>query len=105
MRIVSLIDTLIEEYQTTMNCVKDNNMIVNPKKFQTVLVLKTKNTIPEDLNICINDVNMKLQNSVKILRITLNNNAFHVKLCRALLSLDFIKLYFRFYRDKSYINF
>ena len=74
MRIVSLIDTLIEESQTTMNCVKDNNMIVNPKKFQTVLVLKTKNTIPEDLNICINDVNMKLQNSVKILRITLNNN-------------------------------
>ena len=42
MRIVSLIDTLIEESQITMNCVKDNNMIVTPKKFLTVFVLKTK---------------------------------------------------------------
>ena len=35
------------------------------KKIQTVFVLKTKNTITETLNICIDDVNIKLPTSVK----------------------------------------
>ena len=52
---------------------KQNHMIVNPNKFQAVLVSKRKNTIPEDLTISINDVDIKPNNSVKLLGITLDN--------------------------------
>ena len=45
---------------------KQNHMIVNPNKFQAVLVSKRKNTIPEDLTISINDVDIKPNNSVKL---------------------------------------
>ena len=38
-----------------------------------MLVSKRKNTIPEDLNICINDVNIKPKKLVKLLGITLDN--------------------------------
>ena len=48
-------------------------MIVNPKKFQAMLVSKRKNTIPEDFTICISDMDIKLKNSVKLLGITLDN--------------------------------
>ena len=49
-------------------------MIVNSNKFQDILVSKRKSTIPEDLTICINDVDIKPKNSVKLLGITLHNN-------------------------------
>ena len=68
----SLIDILIEESQT-INWLKTNHMIVNPKKFQAMLVSKRKNIIPEDLTICISDIDIKLKNSVKLLGITLDN--------------------------------
>ena len=55
----SLIDILIEESQTTINWLKVNHMIVNSKKLQAMLVLKRKNTIPEDLTININDADIK----------------------------------------------
>ena len=48
-------------------------MIVNPKKFQALLVSKRQNTISEDLTISINDVDIKPNNSVKLLGITLDN--------------------------------
>ena len=38
-----------------------------------MLVSKRKNTIPEDLTICINDVDIKPKSSVKLLGITLDN--------------------------------
>ena len=38
----SLIDILIEESQTTINCLKVNNMVVNPKKFSSNVSIKTK---------------------------------------------------------------
>ena len=47
-------------------------MIVNSNKFQDILVSKRKSTIPEDLTICINDVDIKPKNSVKLLGITLD---------------------------------
>ena len=62
----SLIDILTEESQTTINWLKANHMIVNTKKFQPMLVSKRKNTIPEDLTISINKVDIKLNNPVKI---------------------------------------
>ena len=68
----SLIDILTEESQNTINWLKANHMTVPPKKFQARLVSKRKNTIPEDLTISINDVNIKPNNSVKLLGITLN---------------------------------
>ena len=64
---------LIEESQTTINWLKANRMIVNPKKFQTMLVSKRKNTIPVDLTISINDVDIKPNDSVNLLRNTLDN--------------------------------
>ena len=69
----SLIDILPEESQTTIYWLKANHMIVKPKKFQAMLVSKKKNTMPEDLTISINDVDIKPNNSVKLLGITLDN--------------------------------
>ena len=64
---------LIEESQiTTINWLKANNMIVNSNKFQDILVSKRKSTTPEDLTVCINDVDIKPKNSVKLLGITLD---------------------------------
>ena len=51
-----LIYLLIEESQTTINWLKANLMIINPKKLLAMLVLKRKNIIPEDLTVTINDV-------------------------------------------------
>ena len=48
-------------------------MTVNPKKFQAMLVSKRKNTLPEDLTLNINDVDIKPNNSVKLSGITLDN--------------------------------
>ena len=47
----SLFDILSEESQTTINWLKANHMIVNPKEIQAILISKRKNTIPEDLTI------------------------------------------------------
>ena len=47
----SLVDILTEESQATINWLKINHMIVNPKKFQAMSVLKRKNTMQEDLTI------------------------------------------------------
>ena len=38
-----------------------------------ILIEESQTTIPEDLTICINDVDMKPKNSVKLLGITLDN--------------------------------
>ena len=38
-----------------------------------MLVSKRKNILPEDLTVCINDMNIKPKNSVKILGISLDN--------------------------------
>ena len=48
-------------------------MIVNPQKLQAMLLSKRKNTITDDLTISINDVDIKSNNSVKLLGITLDN--------------------------------
>ena len=69
----SLTDILTEASQTTLIWLKANYMIVNPKRFQAMLVSKRKNTIPEDLTISIYDVDIKPNNSVKFLGITLDN--------------------------------
>ena len=46
---------------------------LNPIKFQAMLVSKRQNIIPEELTICISDVDIKSKNSVKLLEITLDN--------------------------------
>ena len=69
----SLIDILIEESQTTINWIKANHMIVDPQRIQAMLILKRKNTISKELNFCIDDVDIKPKNSVKLLWITLDN--------------------------------
>ena len=56
-----------------MNWLKVNHMIVNPKKFQAMLVSKRKSTILEDLTISINDVGIMPNDSVELLGITLDN--------------------------------
>ena len=68
----SLIDILTEESQTIINWIKANHMIVNPKKSQAMLTSNRKNTIPEDLTISIIDVDIKPNNSIKLLGITLD---------------------------------
>ena len=58
----SLIDILIKESQTSINWFKANDMIVNPKRISSNEKTKT----PEDFTICINDVDIKSKNSVKL---------------------------------------
>ena len=58
---------------STINWLKANYMITNPKRFQAMLVSKRKNTITADLTISVNDVDMRPNNSVKLLGITLDN--------------------------------
>ena len=48
-------------------------MIVNPNKFQAMLVSENENTISENLTIYINDVDIRPMNSVKLLWITVDN--------------------------------
>ena len=48
-------------------------MIVNLKKIQAMLVSKKKKTIPEDLTIYINELDIKPRNSVKLLGSNLGN--------------------------------
>ena len=50
-----------------MNCLKANHLIVKPKKIQSMLASKRKNTISEDLTTSISDVDIKPNNSVKFL--------------------------------------
>ena len=64
---------LIEESQTIINLLKANHTIVKSEQSQAILVSKRKNTIPEDLTICINDGDIKQKNLVKLLGITLDN--------------------------------
>ena len=52
---------------------KQNHIIVNPNKFQATLVSERKNTIPEDLTISINDVDIKPNDSVKLWGVILDN--------------------------------
>ena len=55
-------------------------MIVNPKKSQAMLTSNRKNTIPEDLTISIIDVDIKPNNSIKLLGITLDSKLNFEKL-------------------------
>ena len=56
-------------------------MTVSPKKFQTMFVSKTKNSIPEDLNICVDDVYIKPQTSVTLLDITSESHISSICKC------------------------
>ena len=74
-KVKSLIDVLIEESQTTIIWLEENGVIVNPPKFQIMFVSKTKKHHTLGFkNICTDDVNIKTQNSVKLLGISLDNN-------------------------------
>ena len=58
----SLIDVLIEESQITINKLKENYVMLNPKKISNNVCIKDKKTVPEDLNICTDHVNTKPHN-------------------------------------------
>ena len=51
-------------------------MIVNPKNFQAMIISKRKNTILENLTISINDVDIKPDNSVELLEVTLDKKLY-----------------------------
>ena len=62
----------VKESKTTINWFKANHLIVNPKKFQPMLVSKRKNTMPVDFTYYNNNVDIKPKNSVKLLGVTLD---------------------------------
>ena len=65
-----LLNILEKESETAINWFKENEMIVNPDKFQTMIL--GKHNIKE-INLKINETNIKAQNSVTLLGIEIDN--------------------------------
>ena len=80
----TLLETLKNESESAVNWFRNNNMIVNPDKFQLILLQKsTKKVIQEKLQIRSNE--FKSKNSVTLLGVTIDNRLsfdYHIsKLC------------------------
>ena len=68
-----LIEILTDESQETIDWLKLNQMIVNPKKFQAMFISKKKNALPRNLKLQINNKEIALQPSVELLGVTIDN--------------------------------
>lgn len=83
----SLINILSEESEVAIKWLESNHMIVNPNKFQAIIVSKNKNQLnTDDIKIKLADKEIVTQSSVKLLGVTiderLNFNEHISKLCR-----------------------
>ena len=66
-----LLEILRKECETAINWFKTNNMIVNPDKFQSMIISSKKDLSKSVLNI--NGVELTMESSVKLLGIELDN--------------------------------
>ena len=57
----------MDESQETINWLKLNQMIVNPKKVQATFIFKNKNALPRNLKLQINNTVITPQPSVELL--------------------------------------
>ena len=69
--LAEVLEVLERECETAINWFKENNMIVNPDKFQTMIIISNKeqNNTP----VKINGVDVTLESSVKLLGIEIDN--------------------------------
>ena len=68
-----LIEIPTDESQKTIDWLKLNQMIVNPKKFQALVISKKKNALPRNLKLQINDTEITPKPSVELLGVTIDN--------------------------------
>ena len=66
-----LLEILQKECETAVNCFKTNKMIVNPDKFQSMIIISKKDISKSVLNI--NGVELTMESSVKLLGIETDN--------------------------------
>ena len=63
-------------------------MIVNPKKFQVIIISKKKNALPRNVKPQINNTEITSQPSVDLLRVTTDNELkfdYHIsRLCKSI---------------------
>ena len=69
--LTELLEILRKECETAINWFKTNNMIVNPDKFQSMIISSKKDLSKSVLNI--NGVELTMESSVKLLGIELDN--------------------------------
>ena len=69
--LTELLEILQKECETTINWFKTNNMIVNPDKFQSMIISPKKDPSKSVLNI--NGVELTMESSVKLLGIEIDN--------------------------------
>ena len=69
----NLIEILTDESQKTIDWLKLNQMIVNPKKFQAMFISKKNNALPRNLKLQINNTEITPQPSVELLGVKIDN--------------------------------
>ena len=69
--LTEVLEILRKECETAINSFKANNMIVNPDKFQSMIISSKKNLSKPVLNI--NSVELTMESSVKLLGIETDN--------------------------------
>ena len=69
--LTELLEILQKGCETAVNWFKTNNMIVNPDKFQSMIISSKKDLSKSVLNI--NDVELTMESSVKLLGIEIDN--------------------------------
>ena len=69
--LAELLEILRKECETVINWFKTNKRIVNPDKFQSMIISSTKDLSKSILNI--NDVELTMESSVKLLDIEIDN--------------------------------
>ena len=68
-----LIEIHIDKSQEAIDCLKLNQMIFNPKKFQAKFISKKKNALPRNLKLQINNTEITPQPPVELLGVTIDN--------------------------------
>ena len=75
-----MLETLKKESESAVNWFRDNNMIVNPDKFQLMLLQKksTKKVIQEKLQIYNNEIKSENLVTLLVLLLTINTIGYHL---------------------------
>lgn len=84
--IASLMDLLRQDSNTTIDWLITNYMIVNPKEFQAIVI--TKRNLQNNLaSLSINNIKIKLKDSLELLEVTTDDKLTFekhiIKLCRS----------------------
>ena len=70
--LTELLEFLRKECETAINWFKTNNVIVNPEKFQSIIISSSKKDLSKPV-LNINGVELTMESSVKLLGIEIDN--------------------------------